>query len=309
MIAGAVLCLGGGIFWSIRNISSSKHAPTASATTEEHAGASAQAQKETVPRLSPGIARITDPGVHWEERVQAVRDLPSRLGEESVSQLFAFLEQPPASGEEKWYLVCNEIMEVLRKRNMVPGIYTKSLTKLVTSPSADPMIRDYAVQHLAQWASGIDPAACEPDQALAVSAFASMHAEAGNSKNGALTMVGTACNALADAVINGSPAIQAKRDEVSRLALAVIRDSAFSTVNRSSAIQAAARLGADGLPAICRELAADTHASVDLRLSSIAALGVVGGPEDLSFIRTFQNQDAYKFAAATALERLEGASN
>lgn len=65
----------------------------------------------------------------------------------------------------------------------------------------------------------------------------------------------------------------------------------------------------NGLQEIPREIAADTQASVDLRLRSIAALGMVGGPEDLSFIRTFQNQDTYKFAAAAALERLEGASN
>lgn len=262
------------------------------------------------PRFVGQIEQIEDPGLHWEQRIQAVRALPGKLGDASVDRLFEFLKQPPASGQENWYLVCNEIMEVMRKRNLAPGLYTRKHLELIQSANSDPMIRDYAAQHLAQWISGIDPQAREVDAQVAKDAFTSLCEEAGKPTNAQLTLTGTTLNALTDAVLNGGEAMRDRKEEVARLALDVLqnRHAEASAVNRATALQAAARLNAPGLNEICRQLAADSTAPADVRLSSIAALGQVGSAEDIAFLRAYTQDPAFKFAASAAVTRLEQAS-
>jgi len=266
-------------------------------------------EPERKPRFVGQIEQIEDPGLHWEQRIQAVRSLPGKLGEASVERLFEFLKQPPASGQENWYLVCNEIMEVLRKRNLASGVYTHKHLELIQSSGSDPMIRDYAAQHLAQWISGIDPQARETNPEVAKDAFASLYEEAAKPANAQLTLTGTTLNALTDAVMNGDEAMRERKGEVAKLALEILQDreGAASSVNRSTALQAAARLDASGLNELCRQLAADANQPPDVRLSSIAALGQVGGSEDIAFLRAYAQDPTFKFAAAAALSRLEQA--
>lgn len=293
--------------WLITRNFPERSAVPASPMAEAAPASPSPAQKT---RFVGQIEQIEDPGLHWEQRVQAVRALPGKLGEASVDRLFEFLKQPPAVGQENWYLVCNEIMEVMRKRNLAPGIYTRKHLELIQSASSDPMIRDYAAQHLAQWISGIDAQAREADGETAKGAFTSLCEEAAKPANAQLTLTGTTLNALTDAVLNGNEAMRGRKDEVARVALDVLqnRHAEASAVNRATALQAAARLDAPGLNEICRQLAADTTAPVDVRLSSIAALGQVGGPEDLSLLRTYAKDETFKFAAAAAVTRLEQAS-
>lgn len=264
----------------------------------------------SAPKYLPEINTLTDPGIHWEERIKAVRSLPGKLGDASADKLYAYLEQPPATGEENWYLVCNEIMEVLRKRNLTPGVYTQKHLALIQSEKANPVIRDYAAQHLAQWISGIDPNAKETDAALAQQAFDSMLDEAGKPENGQLTLAGTTLNALCDAVTTGSEAMKAKREAVGAAALKVVenKDGTASPVNRSSALQVAARLQTPGLPQACRHLATNKQEAVDVRLSAIAALGQIGDAQDVVFLQSMASEEAFKFAAAAAVERLNARS-
>ena len=133
-----------------------------------------KAQARPQPRLSAELTRISDTGIHWEERIAAVRELPTHLGQSSLDFLFAYLSAPFDEHEENRYLVCNEIMEILRKRSLAPELYTEKLNALIANPKADPVMRDYAAQHLAQWISGISPEATEPDPARIPAALATM---------------------------------------------------------------------------------------------------------------------------------------
>lgn len=262
------------------------------------------------PKYLREIGLITDPGLHWEERIKAVRALPGKLGDDSAERLYAYLEQPPATGEEHWYLVCNEIMEVLRKRNLTPGIYTRKHLDLIQSAKSDPMIRDYAAQHLAQWISGNDPNARETNSELAASAFDAMREEAARPANGQLTLAGTTLNGLCDTVLTGSEAMKAKQNEVGSLAvkMAETNDGSVSNANRATALQVAARLKVSGLPQACRRMAADKQEAIDVRLSSIAALGLVGSEQDVALLESMHSEEAFKFAAAAAIQRLTGQS-
>jgi hypothetical protein len=256
------------------------------------------------PRLSPEISLITDTGLHWEERIAAVRALPTQLGEASVSFLFAYLSAPHDENEENRYLVCNEVMEIFRVRSLSPQIYNRELCQLIATPSVDPVIRDYAAQHLAQWISGISPEATEPDPTQIPRAIGTMLHEAVHPDNAHLTLSGTIFQAMADAIVNGSEEMKNHRPAVIQKAMLVLADPAFSTFNRSSAMQAAAQLKAPELRETSLDLAQNPQTSADLRLSAIAALGFVGEPSDKALLNTLSEDPTFHHAAAAALQNL-----
>lgn len=266
--------------------------------------ASQTAQVARLPRQAPELARITDSTLHWEERIHAVRAMPEKPEQSSVDSLFSYLSTPPDGDKENHYLVCNEIMEVLRKLNHSPELYSRQLSDLIASPSADPVIRDYAAQHLAQWISGITPEATEPDSAQIPAAVETMLKEASRPENAQLTLPGTIFHALTDAVLNGSQSMEVHRDAVISQAMQVLGDPSFSTVIRSSALQAAARLGTPELREHCLQFAGNSQNPPDLRLSAIAALGQVGEQNDATLLKTLTADPEYRYAATAALQSL-----
>ncbi|MBK1883782.1 hypothetical protein JIN85_15295 [Luteolibacter pohnpeiensis] len=274
------------------------------AKTANKNGAEKHNSESVVPTKPSAIETITNASLDWEQRVQAVRDLPIQLEASQIEQLFAYLEQPTPKDKESFYLVCNEIMEVLRKRRLAPDEYSINLMKLIESPSANPLIRDYAVQHLAQWISGMDTFAMESNRELASQTFDAMLVEVNDPANYGLTMTGTTLSSLADAVNKGNPDLADKREALGDVCMAIIQKDDYSAVNRSTAIQVAARLDTPGLGAICKTIAANDSAPVDLRLSSIAGIGLVGGSEDIEFLKTYADQNVFKYAVAGALKRL-----
>lgn len=258
------------------------------------------------PQVPAQIESMGDVSLHWEERIKAVRDLPDSLGQASLARLFTYLQEPPESGRETWYLVCNEIMETLRKRNLAPETYTPTLVGIIQSSAFDPVIRDYAVQHLCQWISGIDPSACETRPAQASTAFEALSRECLKPENGEFTLLGTTLNALLDAVLNGTEDFTRKRQSLASLALQLANqsDGSVSTLNRGTALQVAARLKQGEIPSLCRKMALDSQVGPNLRFSAIAALGQVGGEQDIALLQSFVSDETYKFAASAALERL-----
>jgi hypothetical protein len=262
------------------------------------------------PQVPSQIEMMSDESLHWEERIKAVRDLPDSLSQASLARLFAYLQEPPESGRESWYLVCNEIMETLRKRNLAPETYTPTLLGIIQSSAFDPVIRDYAVQHLCQWISGIDPSARETHPAQASTAFEALSQECLKPENGEFTLTGTTLNALLDAVLNGTEDFTRKRLSLASLALQLVNqsDGSVSTLNRATALQVAARLKLGEIPALCRKLALDSQVAPNLRFSSIAALGEVGGEQDIELLQSFVNDETYKFAASAALNRVISAT-
>lgn len=256
------------------------------------------------PRHTPEISLITDTGLHWEERIAAVRALPTQLGAASVDFLFAYLSAPHNENEENRYLICNEIMEVFRERSLSPSLYNRQLCLLIATPSVDPVIRDYAAQHLAQWISGISPEATEPDPAQIPTAVETMLAAASLPENSQLTLTGTIFQAMADAILTGSAEMKIHSPAVIEKALQVLSDPTFSTFNRSSAIQAAALLNAPELREKSLDLAQNPQTPADLRLSAIAALGQIGQTSDQSLLKTLSQDPAYQYAATAALQNL-----
>jgi hypothetical protein len=195
-------------------------------------------------------------------------------------------------------------MEIFRQRSLSPAHYNRQLCNLISTPGADPVMRDYAAQHLAQWISGISPDATEPDPTQVPTAVEILLREASRLKNAQLTLPGTVFQAMADAVLNGSAEMETHRPVIVAQAMRVLSDPNFSTVNRSSAMQAAAQLGAPELREHCLQYAEDTRNPPDLRLSAIAALGKVGHPDDAAVLKLLLEDPDYQYAATAALQAL-----
>jgi hypothetical protein len=267
-----------------------------------------QRLKQRQPSKSPWLESIISSKVHWEERVRAVSQLPQNLDALTQQSLFDYLTNKPAEERlNEWYLVANEIMQTLRQRELAAGVYTGQMITLIESGTADPVIRDYAVQHLSQWISGIVPAAKETDPLQVTAAFTAMCHQAAAAENGQLTLVGTTFNALTDLFLHSTGPISAQRADFQKLALklAATQDVRVSAFNRASALQAAARLDAPELPALCRELVHHTSLAPDLRLSSVAALGLCGSTADLALLRSFPADSQFHFAATAAIQRIQ----
>lgn len=257
---------------------------------------------------SPLLVSITNPTIHWEGRLQSVNQLPNELDAGTTTYLFDYLSAKPAEeSPEHWYVVCNEIMQTLRKRELPAGYYTRRLITIVESATDDPVIRDYAVQHLSQWIAGVDPEARETDPALAAAAFEAMCGQAKAPVNGQLTLVGTTLNALVDGMMHGDEAVGAKRESLQKIALkvAATADGSVANFNRATALQAAAQLDSPGLPELCRNLVTQPEVAADLRLGSVAALGLVGNASDLPLLQSFAANPSFQFAASAAIRRIQ----
>ncbi|MGE9271389.1 MAG: hypothetical protein ACQKBU_11355, partial [Verrucomicrobiales bacterium] len=115
-------------------------------------GVSSPDRSDPTPHL---IRKLTDPALHQQDQIEAVRALPSDLTEGEYAALMGLLRRPAPSkvNPGSWYVLLNEVMEVLRDSRFQWEGYSEAMSALVTDRHVDPVIRDYASQHLAQYLS------------------------------------------------------------------------------------------------------------------------------------------------------------
>ena len=256
-------------------------------------------------KILPIVEQIKSTREHWEKRLETIRSLPDRLDEAQAGQLFDFLRAAPDSDRGGWYLAVNEVMEVMRKRSLAGDSYAREMLALLVDGGADPVVRDYAAQHLAQWVAGMDQAAGkEADEVLATECIQQMLRAALAPDSAKLTLAGTTLNALADGVINGRAFLREQRPAVADVAFDLASGDTASPINRASALQVMARLGHDGTRGLSRQWIESSTTPANLRLSAIAALGLVGMPEDRRILAPLADDARFAFAARAALERL-----
>lgn len=253
----------------------------------------------------PIVEKIKATGEHWEKRLETIRSLPDRLDAAQVGTLFAFLRAAPEGDRGGWYLAVNEVMEVMRKRALAGESYSREMLALLADGGADPVVRDYAAQHLAQWVAGMDvTAGKEGDEVLASDCVRQMLRTALAPDSAKLTLAGTTLNALADGVLNGRAFIREQRPTVADAAFGLASGDTASPLNRATALQVMARLGHDGTRGLSRQWIESPTTPANLRLSAIAALGLVGKPEDRQILAPLADDARFAYAARAALERL-----
>ncbi len=256
------------------------------------------------------IDRVTNASLPWQERVAAARNLPLDLQDTEMARLLAFLEAPlPESGREQALVSLNEVMEQLRLRGRVTREYAPALAHLIRNPDAEPVVRDYAVQHAVQWLAdtGGERSGRAPDSsesALMLDSIGVMFAEPDIEQH---TMWGTTLNALrslAGPAGSPVPAIMAGL-QPQIMAIASGRQPAL-LANHVAALQCLQSLpDQEAASAVARSVAFGSSHTSPLRLPAVATLGEVGTADDTDALaRLAASNDPAAYAAKSALNRL-----
>jgi hypothetical protein len=301
----AILLLSVGVWIGVRSLSPPPAAVEGDrAPTPARTQASARAAAKSPSPAPILIRRLSDPALHRAERIAAIRELPSDLSSEENQALMDLLRQPAPErvGISTWYMVLNEIMEVLRQpRFDWPG-YGEAMADLMTDRHVDPVVRDYSAQHLALYLGDEAETRRADSFSPGMDAFLSVLR---GEREAHEEVTGTILMALCDLKSKRPAEDFAAYDEPISLVVTdfVTGTRQASRSNRISAIQAAGRMGyREALPTI-RAFARDGAPEPSLRLSSIAALGYFSDPEDRPFLQQLaRSDDRLRFAATAALK-------
>lgn len=286
-----------------RGASASKEGPSESAISSTQSSAS-----QRPPRIPHLISSLTDPQLYMADQIEALHALPADLSEKELAALVDLLTQSPPihirSGD--WLTLMNEVMVILRDPKFNFTQYPTAIGGILNDRHLDPMIRDYAAQHLALY---LDQNRQNLDsEALAVGVgqlLAVLHDQRETSE----PIAGTSLLALCDFYERTPPEsdlLVGERQALNGIIEQLVSgDRSAGMPLQISAIQAAGRLRiAEALPSI-RRYAAGDHNDRMLQVSSIAALGSFGSPEDEALLSELSTGETkFRFAAQAALAAL-----
>jgi hypothetical protein len=270
---------------------------------------------------------IFDGGARISERLSAVSRLGQDLSRDQISELYAFLKRLPAPQERNLAalnLLKNDIVSRLQDQIHPPAGLTATLIELCLDPAQDPVARDYALQHLITWHE--QGAADAPDAKARIQSILRQTTQENTSSAGTALLGLHRLNTgerriillAGGKLLQGSgvplddsltrfPAGGAIDDEeISQAALRMLLSANLPCASRITAIQVCAeREVTQALPVI--ETLAQTEGSTALRISAIAALGWLGGPEQAALLQRLEAEQtqALKPAIQGALRRLQ----
>jgi len=241
------------------------------------------------------VSRITNPTTaSVTERVRAASELGQSLAQDEIGRLFQFLKSKPDPGETNLralQLIKNEVLNNLRKQEIAPVGLTDTLIDIYRNPEQDPVLRDYAIQHLVYWYETPVSEQQTRIRTLLIEAAQTESSIAGTALLGMHRLSAT------DSGFNG--------EQINRLALQHVLSGRSSSCTRATALQVCAERGvAEALPTI--ESLAQDATDLTLRLSAVAALGRLGTAEHINSLKQLdcENNEPLRLAVLSALQRL-----
>jgi hypothetical protein len=305
--SAGLLLLGSGLYWAgHRHVPVSPGQPPAA--PETGVGANVPSNSSRTPlelekkAFSPEVAAILGQQSTFQgPRIRAVRSLTRRLPLEEQEALLACLRDPtlpPGSTAVAERVVRNDLMNVLAAQGELSSGFFATLREIYANPRQDIVLRDYAIQHLVSSASrqtNINSQEAELNRQTLWDAVG----ERGSS------IAGTALLAL-QRMASHDPTIDP--NQLAAQARAVVEDPAASELARVSAIQVCAAQNLTAALPTLRNLAAQEHGSVPVRISAVGALGQLGSDGELAFLQSIQPTAARHLqpairSACTALAR------
>lgn len=221
------------------------------------------------------------------------------LTEEDRDVMLAFLAQsrPQNMTAGDWQERVNEILNFLRSQpSGVPGL--SDLLVKMTSNDPDPVIRMYALQHIALWVPD------EPDAKNKEQMISFLERLAGDSSD---SLAGSAVIFLNDLDCSGDlPSRFDTAELIDRAAMRLVADKSARPDVRICALHAGAARGIEGIVPESRNIALDSTLMVPLRKAAIYSLGEVGATEDIEFLESLSNQNpVLEPAIQPAIRRIE----
>lgn len=232
------------------------------------------------------------PAVRWA----AVRALGTHLNQAERTALYDYLrghEAEPAGPMRG--VVKNDVILALKRQQPPPQELAGALAGMFYDKEQDPMIRNYALQHLASWYGQ-----CSEKREIVDALWA------GTTDTDAST-VGTALIGLSRLSQASAPVDTVR---LTTAATTVAVNPSGNETARITALQVCSQLGVKDVLPVAVNLAGGSG-TVPLRVSALAAVGALGGADQIPWLnRLLEADDArIQTAARTALRRLEARPN
>ena len=242
-------------------------------------------------------------GAPFAARQAALRTLRPPLTPEEVAAVYAYLRDDtphPATLPGGEHVLKNDLLALLTRQEPPPEGLLRELVSLSRDPSQNAVVRDYALQHLAQCAeqptnrfsAGLDLAHATLWEALSETSG---------------TFAGTALLGL-QRLAARDPGFATQRLDTAAVALA--RDPNAHPLSRTTALQVCAQRGLNAALPEAVELA-QTGATLPLRAAAVAALGNLGRQGEAALLEQLQTDTnaLLQHAATASLKRLRARLN
>ena len=231
-------------------------------------------------KIPATVRAIVSPSeIDIAQRLRSVHSLPDNLSRGEVDAFYTFIKSAPAPGEKDLpglYGVKNDLLNVLRQQSTPPANFTGTLLDIYNDPSQDVVMRDYAIQHLVPWYE--EGALDMPD--------------ARDKIRDVLRRAANETNSIAGTALLGMHRLSAtdsnfSSDEINALASTHALSAHVHPATRLTAIQICAERGIKTvLPKI--ESLPDTSRCLPVRLAAIAAIGQLGGKDNIEALRQLE---------------------
>lgn len=279
---------------ALRDDSPTRVARGASMTNSESTTRSSSATGVDVNPLPQVIGSTGDNRL--STRLSALERLGTRMKHGEIVGLYGYLRNGCKSdnslNSEQLYVFANEVLDALQKQDNPPPGLTEILISVFHDHAQPEVVRDYVVQHMGSWY------AYAPDKAPIRQALWEATSETHSA------IAGTALLALSSVAERTSGDVDL--DLLREKAIQLSADEKCNVGTRTTALQVCAELGVTEIKPIAQELARSAQV-ISLRISAIAALGVVGGVDSVTFLKEQASGSDTRVqpAARIALKRLQ----
>jgi hypothetical protein len=237
----------------------------------------------------PAAAVIFNSKANITKRLSEAHQLGRALTRAQIAELYAFLNALPGPQEANLAglnVLKNDLVSLLQEQIDPPAGLTSTLIAVYQNPAQDPVARDYALQHLVTWAE--QGAADAPDATPRIRAVLRQAAQENTSVAGT-ALLGLHRLSVSDPCAPPPLDSAPSGEEISQMALRLLLSAQSPPAARITAIQVCAeREVTEALPPI--QTLAQTESGTAVRISAIAALGSLGGPEQAVLLQRLAAQ-------------------
>jgi hypothetical protein len=258
-----------------------------------------------VDSLSPTLRPILDEKTNYSARLSATRAAKTNMAAADQPAIYAFLlRRNPLDEEQAGHVLKNSLLDSLCEMDPPPPGLRDVLIQIYRDEGQHRVLRDYAIQHLAahyeQMEKMPDNGAGGRQQELARIQDVLWEALAETQSS----IAGTALLGLAR-LAEGRP--EFNRESIGAAALRLSREGAAGELTRITALQVCGRFDVQqALPLALQVVKQGDAQSMPLRISAVATIGALGGPQAKEFLTNVLNgaEERLKAPASHALNQI-----
>jgi hypothetical protein len=248
--------------------------------------------------ISSVMRELLDSTGNPRKRIGLTAVLSTNLSELDWTALRSYLSQDdPADATQLGRVLKNNILNVLGRMEPPPKGLDDLLIQMCQDRTQDPVIRDYAFQHLAEYCELRAVLGDSESIRLAAPVFWDALSETESS------IAGTSLLGL-ERLSRASDSLD--QDKLGKAAIRLAKDARAGELTTISAFQVCARLGVQDAAALIRD-AAENGATMPVRISAVACLGSLGDAQDMGKLQAIVNgrQPRLLLAAQKAIKQIQ----